>query len=206
MSTHKTQQDQQKQQAHQQWIATLSDARKNCREALARGSVYIGDPERALWPVVSANQMSKAHQVAAQIHAAVLDYHEHVEPFQHELMSGRGGIGDTDDRGATLWSERLHTVAITDEDDGTQHIRLGKLQEQWADHQVQISMTVNEGAYGQRQVSKPRRLLLPLSGARKCYRQLNRCVESLNLAVQIDATPLGVSGVEDAATIPEASD
>lgn len=203
MSTHKSQQDQQKAQAHQQWITTLSDARKNCREALARGSVYIGDPERALWPVEPANRMSKSHQVAAQIHAAVLDYHEHVEPFNYELLSGRDGIGKSNSS-SNLWSETLHTVKLAEGE--TRRIRLGKLQDKWADKQESVSITIDEGAYGTRTEEIPKRLLMPLSGARKCYRQLNRCVESLNLAVQIDATPMGVSGVEDAATIPEEAD
>jgi len=165
-----------------------------------QGSGYIPDPERALWPVVPANKMTKTHEVAAKIHAAVLDYHEHIEPFTHELLNSRDGVGN-DDMGSdgNLWTEHLHSVHI--KEGKIRRVRLGKLQEQWAAEQVSLEFGVDDGAHGERVVEQPRRVLLPLAAARKCHRQLNQCVEVLNLAVQIDPTPLGVSGKEDAALV-----
>jgi len=175
-----------KEQSGQQWLLTLHQARNDCRQALRRASVEVGDPTRALWPLIrNPRDMSKAYRTAALLNAAVMDYHEHVEPF-------RGQLADTE-----IWSTHLYRCQLND--DETLKIQLGKLKEQWADRIIEDSVTVSGGAYGTKQETKQWRLFLPLEAARIVYEQLNEAVRTLKLAVDIEPRDKTVQGPEDVA-------
>jgi len=175
-----------KEQSGQQWLLTMHQARNDCRKALRRASVEIGDPTRALWPLKRDRpNMSKAYRTAAVLNASVLDYHEHVGPF-------RGQLADTD-----IWTEQLYQCQISD--DEKLRVRLGKLREHWADEIVSHSITVPDGAYGKRSDNKQFRLFLPVEAARIVYEQLNEAVRTLKLAVDIEPRDKTVQGPEDVA-------
>ncbi|MDR9381767.1 MAG: hypothetical protein RI560_08890, partial [Natronomonas sp.] len=72
-----------KQQGHANWLQSLSEARNNCRQALMQATVDVSDPERALWPAVSRDEMTREHRTVARAHATVLDYVEHLEPYKN---------------------------------------------------------------------------------------------------------------------------
>lgn len=173
-------------QSGQQWLLTMHEARNDCRKALRRASVEISDPTRALWPLKQdRRKMSNAYRTAALLNAAVMDYHEHVEPLSGQLV-------DTD-----IWTEKLYECDIND--DEVLRVKLGKLKEQWADRIISGDVVVDDGAYGRREIEKQWRLFLPLEAARLVYEQLNTAVRTLKLAVDIEPRDKEVQGPGDVA-------
>lgn len=156
----------QQERAHADWIASLNDARATCRQALMQASVDVSDPRRALWPAVPRQQMSTEHQTVAQCHAAVLDYTEHIEPFQH--------------RCAGKWTEEIA---------GDHHFPEGEALpvvlseiEAWADRRYEERVGSAHELTGQQREQKLRRVHLPTAHARGAFRQLNKCLEQLKLS------------------------
>lgn len=160
----------QQERAHADWIASLNDARTTCRQALMQASVDVSDPKRALWPAVPRSQMTTEHQTVAQCHAAVLDYCEHVEPFKH--------------RCAGQWTEEIapeHTFP----DGDALPVVLSEI-EAWADRRYTESVGGSHELTGRSTDQKLRRVHIPTAYARGAFRQLNKCLEQLQLSVELD--------------------
>lgn len=158
--------DDDQQRAHQNWIASLNDARASCRKSLMQASVDVSDPKRALWPAVPRGQMSTEHQTVAKCHAAVLDYAEHVEPFRH--------------RCAGKWTEQIAPDHVFP-DGNTLAINLKEI-EAWADRRYREPVGTTHELTGRATDHKIRRVHLPTQYVRQAFRQLNRCLEQLNLS------------------------
>jgi len=170
-----------KQIGHTNWLQSLGESRNTCRQALAQASVDVSDPKRALWPPVSRGNMTREHQTVARCHAAVLDYAEHVEPFAN--------------RCSDAWCREIATHEFPDGD--TLSVALEEI-EQWADRRYEIEKTSVHELTGRNSDTEYRRVHLPTTYARQCFRTLNECLEQLQLAADLPTPDYKVSGPEDA--------
>jgi len=160
-----------RERSHRDWIESLHDARAHCRQALMQATVDVSDPERALWPAVPRSHMTREHQTVAQAHASLLDYAEHVEPFSnrcsHAWTVPFGG-GDF----ALPEGERL-PLALADI-------------EEWADLRYALEVGGESELSGTQTQVVHRRVHVPIIHARQAFRQLNKCLDRLQLAVDLD--------------------
>lgn len=171
-----------RQLTHNSWVQSLGEARNRCRQALLQSSVDVSNPYRALWPAVPRGRMNTEHQTVAQAHAAVLDYAEHVEPFQN--------------RCSRLWTEEI--VKPHEFPDGeTLDVALAEI-EDWADRRYVIETENKHELTGRSKDSEYRRVHLPTKYSRECYRQLNKCLEKLNLAAELKTPERTVNDGEEA--------
>lgn len=155
---------------HANWIQSLNEARSQCRQALMQASVDVSDPRRALWPAVPRQRMTREHQTVAQCHAAVLDYAEHVEPFRN--------------RCAGFWTEQIEPDHEFP-DGNTLPVNLKEL-EAWADRRYREQVGTTHELTGRAEDTKLRRVHLPTAYTRQAFRQLNKCLEQLQLSVQLE--------------------
>lgn len=156
----------QRERSHADWVTSLNEARATCRQALMQASVDVSDPKRALWPAVPRKLMTQEHQTVAKCHAAVLDYAEHVEPFQY--------------RCAGKWTEEIFRDHEFPDGD-TLPVVLSEIEE-WADRRYEQSVGRRDELTGAVRDTELRRVHLPTAYARGVYRQLNSCLEQLNMA------------------------
>ena len=174
--------EEQRQRSHTDWVSSLHDARTRCRNALVQASVDVSDPGRALWPAVPREQMTREHQTVAKAHAWVLDYAEHVEPFRNRCS--RVWTEDFEDPYQFRGGEELE-------------LALSELEE-WADLRYEVSVGRRHELTGKSQRTEYRRVHLPSGAARSAFRQLNACLEKLNLAADPPTPERTVDGPEDA--------
>lgn len=168
--------------AHNGWIATLHEARATCRQALMQASVDVSDPKRALWPAVPRRAMTQEHQTVARCHAAVLDYAEHIEPFQY--------------RCAGKWTESIRQPHQFPDGDELP-VALSEL-EKWADRRYEETVGRRDELTGVKQDQRVRRVHIPTAYAREAYIQLNDCMEQLNLAADPPTPERTVDDADDA--------
>jgi len=159
-----------RERSHENWVATLNEARSTCRQALMQASVDVSDPTKALWPAVRRGRMTQEHQTVAQCHAAVLDYAEHVEPYEN--------------RCSHIWTEAIRQPH--EFPDGDELPVVLREIERWADMRYEESVGRTDELTGQQERTRLRRVHLPTGYARQTFRQLNRCVEFLKLGADIE--------------------
>lgn len=169
-------------QSHANWMASMNEAHSTCRQVLMQASVDVSDPERALWPAVPRELMSQEHQTVAQCHAAVLDYAEHIEPFQN--------------RCAGLWTEEIEPPHEFPEGE-TLQVVLSEL-EDWADRRYELQVGTRHELTGRSRDTEYRRVHIPTAYARECFRKLNDCRERLKLAADPPTPERTVNGPDDA--------
>lgn len=175
--------------SHQNWVQSIGEARQSCRKSKVAASVNVSNPEQALWPPVAKHEMTAEHQAVAQFHAAVLDYCEHVEPFRHRLKIPRG------DAETGLWEERLGVHEFPDGDELA--VRLGTLEE-WADRRYETEETVVDELEGRTTKTAYKRVHLPTQFARLAFRQLNECLDQLQLAADLKKPDHAAVGPDNA--------
>ena len=168
--------------SHTNWVASLNEARSTCRKALMQASVDVSDPKRALWPAVPRRQMTQEHLTVAKCHAAVLDYAEHVEPFAN-TCSG-------------LWTEDIAQPFVFPDEEALD-ICLDEI-EAWSDRRYEVTVGGKHELTGASVETEYRRVHLPTYYCRLSFRQLNRCLEKLSLAVDLPEETRVVTGPEDA--------
>lgn len=171
-----------RERGHHDWVSSLNEARATCRQALMQASVDVSDPKRALWPAVPRRSMTQEHQTVAKCHAAVLDYAEHVEPFEY--------------RCAGKWTEEI-VPAHKFPDGDTLPVVLSELEE-WADRRYEQRVGRKDELTGRKERTELRRVHLPTAYARQAFRQLNGCLEQLNLAADPPTPERTVDSAEDA--------
>lgn len=155
--------------AHNSWLRSLEEARNRCRQAMLQSSVDVANPHRALWPHVGRSQMTTEHQTVAQAHAAVLDYAQHVAPFQN--------------RCSMFWTEEL--VEPHEFPDGEKFdVALSEISE-WADRRYVIESEESHELTGNSKTTEYRRVHIPVNYSRLYQEQLNKCLETLGLAAQL---------------------
>ena len=174
--------EEQRQRSHTDWVSSLHDARSRCRNALVQASVDVSDPDRALWPGVPREEMTREHQTVAKAHAWVLDYAEHVEPFQNRCP--KKWTEDFDRPHEFPNGEQLE-LALCDI-------------EEWSDIRYQIEVGDKHELTGNKQSTEYRRVHMPTGAARKAFRQLNACLEKLNLAADPPTPERTVDSPEEA--------
>jgi hypothetical protein len=155
--------------AHNQWVSTLGDAREKCRQAVARAEVQVSDHDRALWPTKTGSNMSNEQKVAAELHAHLLDFAEHVEPYQNECVKP--------------WTEHLATHEFGDGD--TLPICLDDI-ERWANRDYIETEWRQHELTGREKVTTRQRVYIPAQYGRELFRQINGCLENLGLAAQVE--------------------
>jgi len=171
--------------SHKNWVQSLGEARQSARKAKVQASVNVSNPHKALWPPVAKPQMTPEHQSVAQLHAAVLDYSEHVEPYSHRLDIGDDG----------LWSAKLGEFEFPDGE--TLPVILGKLDE-WADLRYEEETTTVGELEGHSTTTEHKRVYLPTAYARTVFRQLNQCLEEIDLAADLQTPGYTETGPEEA--------
>lgn len=172
----------QRERSHADWVTSLNEARATCRQALMQASVDVSDPKRALWPAVPRKLMTQEHQTVAKCHAAVLDYAEHVAPFEY--------------RCAGKWTEaivREHKFP----DGDTLPVVLSEL-EAWADRRYEHQVGHKDELTGRKTETKIRRVHLPTAYSRQVYNQLNECLEQLNMAADPPTPERTVDSADEA--------
>ena len=174
--------DEEQQQAQHGWLASLHDARTRCRHAIVQASVDVSDPSRALWPALPPEHMTREQQTVAKAHARVLDYAEHVEPYEY--------------RCAHLWTEDF-TDPHTFPDGETLELALSEIEE-WADLRYEIDVGGAHELTGSQKRTEYRRVYLPTAYSRMAFRQLNECLEKLKLAADPPTPERTVDGPEEA--------
>jgi hypothetical protein len=171
-----------REQAHRGWVASMDEAHATCRQALMQASVDVSDPTRALWPAVPRQHMTQEHQTVAKCHAAVLDYAEHIEPFEN--------------RCAHKWTEQIEPSHEFPDGD-TLPVVLSEIEE-WADRRYAERVGETHELTGRKETERYYRVHLPSAYARACFRQLNDCREILKLAADPPTPERTVDGPEDA--------
>lgn len=162
--------DDDQQRAHQNWVASLYEARAKCRQAKNSASVDVSDPTRAIWPAVSRDNMTREHKTVAQFHAMVLDYAEHVRPFKN--------------RCASYWTEQIAPPHQFD-DGNTLPVVLSELHK-WADRRYREPDGTTHELTGRTRTYRVRRVHLPTRYARMAMTQLDKCLERLKLSVDLE--------------------
>ncbi len=162
-------------QAGRNWLSTLNEARVNCREKVATAMVSVPNPDKALWPVRSRRQMTEAHEAAMQAHVSVIDYADQLTPYQDER-----GVDEE------MWQETLATASVAGDE---LEISLSNLQE-WEFEFYQNRVERDDELYGETEDVEQYRVLIPVSGMRACYRQLNQLTKELGFAAEADAAGL----------------
>jgi len=158
------------QRAHTNWVKSLNEAQLSCRKALKQETVDVSDSNRALWPAVPREAMTREHQTVAQCHAAVLDYAELIRPFKN--------------RCAGKWTQELyHPHEFPDGD--TLDIVLSEI-ESWSDRLYTERVGEEHELTGRKKQQKLRRVHIPSSYSRAFYNQLNDCRERLQLAADLE--------------------
>lgn len=159
-----------RERSHSDWIETLHDSRLRCRQALMNATVDVSHPERALWPTSPPHSMTQEHKTVARSHAAVLDYAEHVEPFSN--------------RCSHLWTQAL-TGEYAFPDGETLPLALHELH-RWADLKYDVATGGEHELEGEATEVEYYRVHIPTRYARLAHRQLNKCLDRLQLAVDLD--------------------
>ena len=157
-------------QAGRNWLTVLNEARSNCRQKVATAMVSVPNPEKVLWRVSSRRQMSEAHEAAMEAHVAVIDYHDQLIPYQDER-----GVDEE------LWTETLGKTAVSE--DEVLEISLANLQG-WEFEFYENRVERDDELYGETNDVEQYRVLLPVSGMRACYRQLNQITKDLGFAAE----------------------
>jgi len=171
----------QQQISHTNWVQSLGEARNTCRKALARASVDVSDPERALWPAVPRSQMTREHKTVAKTHASVLDYAEHIEPYSERCIEP--------------WTRQIATFEFPDGEE--LDICLSEI-EQWADLRFEQKTTAKDELCGRKEDYEHRRVHLPTMYSRECFRLLNKCLGELHLAADLKTPDHGAIGPDNA--------
>jgi len=169
-------------QSHANWMASMSEAHATCRQTLMQASVDVSDPRRALWPAVPRRAMTQEHRTVAQCHAAVLDYAEHIEPFKN--------------RCSMKWTEEIEPPHEFPNGE-TLPVVLSEL-EQWADRRYEQTVGKRHELTGRQRETEYQRVHIPTAIARECFRKLNACREMLKLAADPPTPERTVDGPEDA--------
>jgi len=165
--------EEQQSQAGRNWLTVLNEARSNCRRKVADAMVSVPNPDKVLWRVTSRRQMTEAHEAAMEAHVAVIDYHDQLIPYQDE----RGVDED-------LWTETLEQASISEND--VLEISLANLHS-WEFEFYQNRVERDDELYGETKDVEQYRVLLPVTGMRACYRQLNQITKDLGFAAEADA-------------------
>lgn len=156
--------------AHQSWLTTLSEARKNCRLQIGEAAQQVDDPHKALWPP-TVNRRNQAHQKLKMAHVSTIDYADQVRPYAI--------AADEDDREHELWHETIETVELPSAD---RPVSLATLPKYWESAFEKVAEQQKDELRGQTTSYQQYRLLLPVQIARQCYRQLNEIVVELGFA------------------------
>ena len=164
-----------KRQGHANWLQSLSEARNQTRNALMQASVDVSDPERVLWPTVPREAMTREHEAVARLQATLLDYVEHLEPYAP--------------RCGQLWVEDI--VPPYEFDSGeTLPVVLSEI-ERWADKRVAVEERTPSQLNPRARSTEEKRVHLPARYARETFRQANKCIERLQLGVEIENRTAG---------------
>lgn len=169
-------------QAGRNWLSVLNEARSNCRQKVATGMVSVEDPDKVLWRVKSRKSMTEAHEAAMEAHVAVIDYHDQLKPYKDE-----NGLDDE------LWTETLDTVVLTE--DAQLKISLDSL-ESWEFRFYENRIEKEDELLGETSDIVKYRVLLPVTGMRACYRQLNQITKDLGFAAEADSAGLPKGGLK----------
>ncbi|WP_435551962.1 hypothetical protein [Natrinema sp. CGMCC1.2065] len=169
-------------QAGRNWLSVLNEARSNCRRKVADAMVSVPDPNKVLWRVSSRNRMTEAQEAAMEAHVAVIDYHDQLIPYRKE-----DGVDEE------LWTETLATVAISEEK--ALEVTLDDL-DAWEFEFFENEIERDDELYGETSDVEQYRVLLPVSGMRACYRQLNQITKDLGFAADADAAGLPKGGLK----------
>lgn len=156
--------------AHQSWLTTLSEARKNCRLQIGEAAQQVDDPYRALWPP-QVSRRNEAHRKLKMAHISTIDYADQVRPYALAV--------DEDDREHELWHER---IGVVDLPTGQHEVSLATLPEKWESAFESVTESEEDELRGETTTMRRFRLLLPVQTARECYRQLNEIVVELGFA------------------------
>jgi len=159
-----------RERSHSDWIETLHDSRLRCRQALMQSTIDVSNPEKALWPTKPPALMSDEHKTIAKSHAAILDYAEHVEPFKN--------------RCSHLWTQSIHSDYVFPDGERLP-IALADLH-RWADLKYDLSTGGDHELKGESTDVKYYRVHIPTRYARLAHRQLNKCLDRLQLAVDLE--------------------
>lgn len=170
-------------QGHQAWVSSLSDARLGARKALLQASVKVADPEQVLWPHVGIDGMTPQHKAVVSAHAAVLDYADHVSPFHN--------------RCSNYWTKQLDSHELPEGE--TLDVALSELHNEWVDRLYEQTVTVEQPRRMAEEKTHIKRVHLPLSSSRTVYRALNKCLESIGLAAQVEPARGGDIATSDGA-------
>ena len=159
-----------KKQGHNNWMTSLADAREGCREAVGQSELRAPDPSRTLWPQVDPKQASPSHKSVAKLHASVLDYAEHVSPYQDSCFQ--------------LWSEHLDTHTLPDGE--TLDVSLSSIGD-WKSQLYEIEEQTQHELTGSQTTTEVRRVYIAPKYGRVLYEQLDKCIEHLGLAAHLEA-------------------
>lgn len=157
-------------EAHQSWLTTLSDARKNCRLQIGEAAQTVDDPHRAVWPL-QMSRRNTAHKQVKMAHIATIDYADQVRPYAL--------AADDDSKELELWRESLEAVDVRGRE---RSLTLGTLDKKWESAFIDVKEAHQDELQGDVMTQTKYRLLLPVQAARLCYRQLNEIVVELGFA------------------------
>lgn len=171
--------DDERSQAGRNWLSTLHQSRVNCREKVADAMVDVPEPDKMFWPIVGQARMTESQRSAMEAHVAVIDFADQVVPYKDE-----SGVDES------LWTETLETVTQFEGRD----ITLESLDE-WEFLFYTNEVERTDELHGNKVEQDRYRVLLPVTGMRACYKQLNRITKDLGFAAEADSAGLPKGGL-----------
>lgn len=167
-------------QAGRNWVTTLHESRTNCREKVAEAMVSVPEPTKVLWPVRQRSQMTGAQKAAIEGHVSVIDFADQVLPYR-----GERGLDEEIWEKELVEVERLEGLTVS----------LDTLDEWEFQFMVNEKRTEDE-LYGESVEKERYRVLLPVTGMRACYRQLNKITKELGFAADANAGGQPKTGID----------
>ena len=152
------------------WERMLNESRNNCRTKIAEAEANVSELHRAIWPRRPRGQMPHDQRKAMQSHISVIDYCDIVRVHREH-----------NNRVRDLWEEQLATVNLPGNFDDVP-VSLSTLDDKWEHMLIKTKKADRDELHGKSESYDVKMLLLPVSPARKCYRQLNQITEQLGYA------------------------